>query len=157
MSGYHIGINLGHDRSVAVVRDGEIKVAIEQERLDRIKHSVGFMVQSPTQMMHIQVPGECIRYCLDALGLTLSDIEVRFSAQMTSSPYLERFVAQLYAQLQPASSKPIVALPESLRMQGFEKDGVYEGVITGRSSIGFEVELAPGCIGFLPRSEFGSS
>ena len=75
MSGYHISINLGHDRSVAVVQDGEIRVAIEQERLDRIKHSVGFMVQSPTQMKHIQVPGECIRYCLDALGLTLSDIE----------------------------------------------------------------------------------
>ena len=67
MHGYHMGINLGHDRSVAVVRDGEILIAIEQERLDRIKHSVGFMVQSPSEMKHIQVPGECIRYCLDAL------------------------------------------------------------------------------------------
>ncbi|MBO85320.1 MAG: carbamoyltransferase, partial [Deltaproteobacteria bacterium] len=72
MHGYHMGINLGHDRSVAVVRDGEILVAIEQERLDRIKHSVGFMVQSPSEMKHIQVPGECIRYCLDALGVPLS-------------------------------------------------------------------------------------
>jgi len=72
MHGYHMGINLGHDRSVAVVRDGQILVAIEQERLDRIKHSVGFMVQSPSEMKHIQVPGECIRYCLDALGLPLS-------------------------------------------------------------------------------------
>ena len=35
MGGYHMGINLGHDRSVAVVKDGEILVAIEQERLDR--------------------------------------------------------------------------------------------------------------------------
>ena len=72
MTGYHMGINLGHDRSVAVVRGGEILVAIEQERLDRIKHSVGFMVQSPHLMQHIQVPGECIRYCLDALDLPLS-------------------------------------------------------------------------------------
>jgi len=72
MYGYHMGINLGHDRSVAVVRDGKILIAIEQERLDRIKHSVGFMVQSPSEMQHIQVPGECIRYCLDALDVPLS-------------------------------------------------------------------------------------
>jgi len=61
MYGYHMGINLGHDRSVAVVRDGKILIAIEQERLDRIKHSVGFMVQSPSEMQHIQVQCECIR------------------------------------------------------------------------------------------------
>ena len=36
-SGYHLGINMGHDRSVAVVQDGKVIVAIEQERLDRIK------------------------------------------------------------------------------------------------------------------------
>ena len=75
MSGYHMGINLGHDRSVAVVKDGEIVVAIEQERLDRIKHSVGFMVQSPDTLRQMQVPGECIRYCLDMLGLPLSAME----------------------------------------------------------------------------------
>ena len=74
MSQLHMGINLGHDRSVAVVRDGEIIVAIEQERLDRIKHSVGFMVQSPHILRQIQVPGECIRYCLDTLGVPLSDM-----------------------------------------------------------------------------------
>ena len=36
MSGYHMGINLGHDRSVAVVQDGEIRVAIEQEPLPAV-------------------------------------------------------------------------------------------------------------------------
>ena len=42
---YHLGINLGHDRSVAIVSDGEIKVAIQQERLDRSKHSLGYLNQ----------------------------------------------------------------------------------------------------------------
>jgi hypothetical protein len=46
MSDYHLGINMGHDRSAVVVRDGQILIAIEQERLDRIKHSVGFLYQA---------------------------------------------------------------------------------------------------------------
>ncbi len=74
MTALHMGINMGHDRSVAVVRDGQLVVAIEQERLDRIKHSVGFMYQAPSDMSLMQVPGECIRYCLDALGVPLREI-----------------------------------------------------------------------------------
>ena len=73
-SGYHLGINMGHDRSVAVVQDGKVIVASEQERLDRIQHSVGFMLQSPDAMGHIQVPGESITYCLDHLSLKLGDV-----------------------------------------------------------------------------------
>ena len=72
MDQFHMGINLGHDRSVAVVKDGEILIAIEQERLDGIKHSVGSMLQAPQSLRQIQVPGDCIRYCLDALDLPLS-------------------------------------------------------------------------------------
>ena len=70
-------VNLGsfsNDRSVAGVQDGKGIVAIEQERLDRIKHSVGFMLQSPDAMGQIQVPGESITYCLDHLGLKLGDV-----------------------------------------------------------------------------------
>ncbi|MCH2212055.1 MAG: methyltransferase [Fuerstiella sp.] len=72
MSKFHLGINMGHDRSAAVVQDGRVVVAIEQERLDRVKHSVGFMLQSPDQMGQIQVPGESIAYCLNYLELPLS-------------------------------------------------------------------------------------
>ena len=72
MGQFHMGINLGHDRSVAVVKDGEILVAIEQERLDGMKHSVGLMLHAPQSHRHIQLPSDCIRYCLDALDLPLS-------------------------------------------------------------------------------------
>ena len=72
MGQFHMGINMGHDRSVAVVENGKIVIAIEQERLDRIKHSVGFMLQAPEVMELVQVPGESIAYCLDHLGLPLS-------------------------------------------------------------------------------------
>ena len=74
MSQYHLGINMGHDRSVAIVKDGEILVAIEQERIDRQKHSVGFMLQSPDDLQQIQIPEEGITYCLDTLGIDMSDI-----------------------------------------------------------------------------------
>ena len=74
MGKYHMGINMGHDRSVAVVKDGEIVVAIEQERLDRIKHSVGFMLQAPDALGQIQVPGESIAYCLDHLNVPLGEM-----------------------------------------------------------------------------------
>ena len=74
MNKLHLGINMGHDRSASVVSDGRLLVSIEQERLDRVKHSVGFMAHSPGGMRHIQVPDACIRYCLDQLGVSLGDV-----------------------------------------------------------------------------------
>jgi carbamoyltransferase len=73
-SQYHLGINLGHDRSVALVADGEIIVAIEQERLDRQKHSIGFMHQSLGNTSQIQLPLEAIQYCLKKENLELKEL-----------------------------------------------------------------------------------
>ncbi len=71
---YHLGINLGHERSVAIVQDGALKVAIEQERLDRNKFSLGYLLQSPGSADLMQLPWESMRYCLDACGIQLSDV-----------------------------------------------------------------------------------
>ena len=73
-NGFHLGINLGHDRSVALVQNGEIKVAIHQERLDRCKHSVGFLYSFDGNTENIQLPHEAINYCLDAYNLHWSDL-----------------------------------------------------------------------------------
>ena len=67
MKNYHLGINLGHDRSAAIVSDGEIKVAIQQERLDRSKHSLGYLHQFVGNDKTIQLPWEAINYCLEEL------------------------------------------------------------------------------------------
>lgn len=32
-----------HDRSAHLIKDGKVVVAIEEERLDRIKYSIGFL------------------------------------------------------------------------------------------------------------------
>ncbi|MBE9031744.1 methyltransferase [filamentous cyanobacterium LEGE 11480] len=71
---YHLGINLGHERAVAIVQDGILKVAIEQERLDRNKFSLGYLLQSAGAADKMQLPAEAIRYCLDACEIQLSDV-----------------------------------------------------------------------------------
>jgi carbamoyltransferase len=86
MPNYHLGINLGHDRAAALVRDGEIIVAIHQERLDRRKHSVGVLHQSVNDLSQVQPPDEAIRYCLEYSGITLSDV-LSITANMPGIDY----------------------------------------------------------------------
>ncbi|HBR95967.1 MAG TPA: carbamoyltransferase, partial [Gammaproteobacteria bacterium] len=69
MTKFHLGVNLGHDRSAALVVDGEVVVAIQQERLDRYKHSVGFPAQSGADPTHMELPLEAINYCMDSVGI----------------------------------------------------------------------------------------
>ena len=59
-----LGIHCGHDRSAALLIDGKIVCAIEEERLDRRKHSSG-----------LETPLKAIRYCLESQGLLLKDID----------------------------------------------------------------------------------
>jgi carbamoyltransferase len=51
-----------HDAAAVLIRDGTVLAAIEEERLDRVKHSNLF-------------PARAIRYCLDQAGVTLEDID----------------------------------------------------------------------------------
>ena len=58
-----LGINAYHgDASAALVVDGELVAAVEEERFNRIKHWAGF-------------PAESIRYCLDAGGVAADQLD----------------------------------------------------------------------------------
>ncbi|RLT10521.1 MAG: carbamoyltransferase [Planctomycetota bacterium] len=58
-----IGINAYHgDASAALVVNGQLVAAVEEERFNRIKHWAGF-------------PSESIRWCLQQGGLTASDLD----------------------------------------------------------------------------------
>lgn len=58
-----LGINAYHgDSSAAIVRDGRLIAAVEEERFNRIKHWAG-------------VPIESIRFCLAEAGMKFSDLE----------------------------------------------------------------------------------
>lgn len=51
-----------HDSAAALVRDGEILAAAQEERFTRVKHDAGF-------------PAQAVRYCLEAGGIELGDVE----------------------------------------------------------------------------------
>jgi carbamoyltransferase len=58
-----LGINAYHaDSAACLVVDGELVGAVEEERFCRLKHWAGF-------------PEQAIRWCLDAGGLTLADVD----------------------------------------------------------------------------------
>lgn len=58
-----LGLNAYHgDSSACLVKDGQLVAAVEEERFRRIKHWAGF-------------PSESIRYCLDAAGVTLDQVD----------------------------------------------------------------------------------
>src|SRR5262247_2178671 len=58
-----LGLNAFHgDSAAALVRDGKLIAAAEEERFRRIKHWAGF-------------PSEAIAYCLREAGVRLSEVE----------------------------------------------------------------------------------
>ena len=58
-----LGINAYHgDAAAAIIKDGRLIAAVEEERFNRFKHSAGF-------------PAHAIRYCLEAAGITLEDLD----------------------------------------------------------------------------------
>jgi carbamoyltransferase len=59
-----MGLTNGHDRGCAIMYDGKLAVAINEERLSRIKRD-----DSP------QLATKSIQYCMDYLGLTNSEID----------------------------------------------------------------------------------
>jgi len=60
---YILGINAYHgDASAAIIKDGRLIAAVEEERFNRVKHCAGF-------------PEQSIRYCLDEAGVRLEDLD----------------------------------------------------------------------------------
>jgi carbamoyltransferase len=58
-----LGINAYHgDAAAAIIRDGQILAAVEEERFNRQKHCAGF-------------PAMSIRYCLEAAGVSIEEID----------------------------------------------------------------------------------
>jgi carbamoyltransferase len=56
-----LGIGLSHDGSACLLKDGKIVVAIEKERISRIKHDGGN-------------DSLAVQYCLDEAGISISDL-----------------------------------------------------------------------------------
>jgi carbamoyltransferase len=63
MSVYILGISaFYHDSAAALLKDGDIVAAAQEERFTRLKHDPGF-------------PSHAIAYCLEAAGIRMSDLD----------------------------------------------------------------------------------
>jgi carbamoyltransferase len=80
-----LGLNAFHgDSAAALVRDGELVAAAEEERFRRVKHWAGF-------------PSKAIAYCLREAGLALSDVQ-HVAVNQDSRANLLRKLAYLVTQ-----------------------------------------------------------
>ncbi len=60
---YILGINAYHgDAAAAIIKDGELLAAAEEERFNRFKHCAGF-------------PTEAVHYCLAVAGIQIQDVD----------------------------------------------------------------------------------
>ncbi len=81
-----LGINAYHaNASAALVCDGQLVAAAEEERFNRVKNAAGF-------------PAAAIRYCLKAAGITLADID---HIAVPRNPWARLHTKLLYAVRMP--------------------------------------------------------
>jgi len=108
-----LGINAYHgNASAAIVCDGRLIAAVEEERFNRVKYAAGF-------------PSQAIRYCLKTAGLTLNEID---HVAVPRNPYARLATKIFYALRMPSfareRAKVLVkfhGIPEALA-QAFDTD-----------------------------------
>jgi carbamoyltransferase len=82
-----LGINAYHgNSSAAIVCEGKLVAAVEEERFNRVKYAAGF-------------PAQAIRYCLKEAGLQLSDID---HVAVPRDPYARLATKIFYALRMPS-------------------------------------------------------
>jgi carbamoyltransferase len=85
-----LGINAYHgNASAAVVCDGRLVAAVEEERFNRIKYAAGF-------------PAQAIRYCLKEAGLKLEEID---HVAVPRNPYARLGTKLFYALRMPSFAR----------------------------------------------------
>jgi carbamoyltransferase len=85
-----LGINAYHgNASAAIVCDGQLIAAVEEERFNRVKYAAGF-------------PAAAIRYCLKEAGLTLADVD---HVAVPRNPYARLLTKLFYAARMPSFAR----------------------------------------------------
>ena len=71
MAQYILGINSAyHESSACIIKDGKMLAAVEEERLNRIKHAKSARVDNPDEL-----PINAINYCLKKVGIELNEVD----------------------------------------------------------------------------------
>jgi carbamoyltransferase len=97
-----------HDSAAALVVDGRIVAAVQEERFTRKKHDPGF-------------PDHAITYCLSEGGITLADVDY---VVFYEKPFLkfERLLETYLAFVPRGFSSFATAIPAWIREKLFQKD-----------------------------------
>lgn len=123
-----LGISaLYHDSAAALLRDGEIVAAAQEERFTRKKHDPGF-------------PKHAIEYCLHAAGIAAADVDV---IAFYDKPFLkfERLL-ETYVALAPRGFESFrMAIPVWLREKLFLKDLLVKELRAFASDVAWEERL----------------
>ena len=88
-----------HDGAAVLICDGEIVAGIEEERLNRVKHSNCF-------------PARAIQYCLEQAKCKLSDLDL---IATNTSEFHANSGARFAAMEDPRDMRPPTAAPPSLQ------------------------------------------
>jgi len=108
-----LGINAYHgNASAAIVCEGRLVAAVEEERFNRVKYAAGF-------------PAQAIRYCLKVAGLELKDID---HVAVPRNPYARLGTKLFYAIRMPSFARErmkvlvkFTGIPDALA-QSFDRD-----------------------------------
>jgi carbamoyltransferase len=103
-----LGINAYHgNASAAIVCEGRLIAAVEEERFNRVKYAAGF-------------PAQAIRYCLKEAGLTLADLD---HVAVPRDPYARLATKLFYAARMPSFARErakvlakFTGIPEALTL-----------------------------------------
>jgi carbamoyltransferase len=129
---YILGINAYHgDAAAAIIKDGKLLAAVEEERFNRVKHCAGF-------------PAESVRYCLETAGIGIEEVEhVGVSRDPSSHLHKKILFAASRAAKQVAGGRrreagggrqeaggrrreAVGTIEEGTRGRGKEEEGIWE-------------------------------
>jgi carbamoyltransferase len=125
---YLLGISAYyHDSAAALIRDGEIVAAAQEERFTRTKHDPSF-------------PANAVRFCLDHEGISLADVE---TVVFYDKPFLkfERLLETYYAFAPRGLTSFLTAMPVWIKEKLFLKRQLRDALTAIDGTAGKGVRL----------------
>ena len=81
-----LGFSVGHHKGAALIIDGELKVAITEERLTRLKGDGAYKTELPIHS---------IDYCLSSQNLRYEDVDLFVYNTVDNDKVMEQFISQI--------------------------------------------------------------
>src|SRR5271155_5785020 len=113
-----ISCSFWHDPSAALLVDGRIVAAVEQERFSRRKHAVG------------EIPVDAVRYCLEVAGIRPDEIDLVAYPWSISSIEQNRFkyVARALGRRPTKALKALVGARRQQRRRLAKLEAVLDAI-----------------------------